>query len=110
MVSRVFILCVFLVFNTYLIYVAVWGERGYLAHEELAAQYEKAKEDCLKADDQNRQLSREIRLLKSDNSYIEKMAREHLRYLHDNEILYLFDEDDAPQDSKKPTGNKKNER
>ena len=110
MVSRVLVLCLFMILNSYLFYVAWWGESGYLAHTALVNQYEEAKERCREVDSQNRQLSREIRLLQSDTPYIEKMVRERLHYLHDNEILYLFGEEDAPAESKKPTGSKSYER
>ena len=39
----------------------------------------------------NLSLSREIRLLQTDQKYVEKMIRQRLHYLRDNEILYLFD-------------------
>ncbi len=40
-------------------------------------------------------LSREIRLLKTDPAYMEKIIRQRLKYLHENEVLYMF-EQDAP--------------
>ena len=43
-------------------------------------------------------LSREIRLLQTDDSYVEKMIRQRLNYVRKNEILYLFDEA-RPEDS-----------
>ncbi|WP_298067167.1 septum formation initiator family protein [uncultured Mailhella sp.] len=36
-------------------------------------------------------LSREIRLLKTDPAYVEKVIRQRLNYVHKNEILYLFE-------------------
>ena len=36
-------------------------------------------------------LSREIRLLKTDPAYVEKVIRQRLNYVRKNEILYLFD-------------------
>ena len=32
--------------------------------------------------------------MQNDRPYIEKMIREKMRFLHDNEILYLFGDDD----------------
>ena len=37
------------------------------------------------------QLSHEIRLLKNDKNYQEKMIRQKLRYIRNNEIVYIFD-------------------
>ncbi len=36
-------------------------------------------------------LSREIRLLKADPAYVEKIIRNRLNYVKKNEILYIFD-------------------
>ena len=41
----------------------------------------------------NAGLSREIRLLQSDEKYVEKMIRQRLNFVRSNEILYLFTED-----------------
>lgn len=37
-------------------------------------------------------LSREIRLLKTDPAYVEKIIRQRLNYVRKNEILYRFEE------------------
>ena len=74
---------------------AVWGENGLIDHGALKEQQLAAEEECRKLDDANRTLSREIRLLQTDDSYMEKMIRERLHYLRDNEILYLFDDADT---------------
>jgi len=36
-------------------------------------------------------LSREIRLLKTDSAYVEKIIRQRGRYIKKNEVLYVFD-------------------
>ena len=41
-------------------------------------------------------LSREIELLNSDNKYIEKVIRNKLNFVKNNEILYLFQEAQPP--------------
>ncbi len=38
-------------------------------------------------------LSREIRLLKTDPAYVEKIIRQRLNYVRKNEILYLFEKE-----------------
>ena len=53
---------------------------GILTAEELAA-----------LNEQRASLSREIRLLKTDPDYVEKVIRQRLNYVRKNEILYLFD-------------------
>lgn len=67
--------------------VMVWramkGKQGALA-TELAV-----------LDQRRASLSREIRLLKTDNEYVEKVIRQRLNYVRPNEILYIFDEVEA---------------
>ena len=38
-------------------------------------------------------LSQQIRLLQNDSSYLEKLIRQRLNYVREDEILYIFDKD-----------------
>lgn len=68
----------------------VWGPGGMLEYRELKSKYKTLQEQITDLDSKNLALSKEIRLIQSDNAYVEKMVREKLRYLRDNEIVYLF--------------------
>lgn len=68
----------------------VWGPSGIIAYRDLKNEYKSLQDRIEKLDKENMALSREIRLLNSDDKYVEKMVREKLRYLRDNEIVYLF--------------------
>lgn len=68
----------------------VWGPGGMVEYRELKQQYAALKEKISDLDSQNLALSRDIRLLQTDSQYVEKMVRQKLRYLRDNEIVYLF--------------------
>lgn len=68
----------------------IWGPGGVVEYGELKRQYSDLRQHIAKLDDQNLALSRDIRLLQSDNQYMEKMVRQKLRYLRDNEVVYLF--------------------
>lgn len=68
----------------------VWGPGGIVEYRQLKGQYVSLKERISHLDAENMALSREIRLLQTDNQYVEKMVRQKLRYLRDNEIVYLF--------------------
>lgn len=68
----------------------VWGPGGYLEYRELKREYGALQQEIADLDAKNAQLSRDIRLLQTDNKYVEKMVRQKLRYLRDNEIVYLF--------------------
>jgi len=43
------------------------------------------------ADKEN--ISKQIRLLQSDSSYIEKLIRQRLNYVREDEVLYIFDKE-----------------
>ena len=71
------------------IFFSVEGISGYTAlkaeNEELRLEFERVNE-------KNLALSREIELLNSDEKYLEKIIRSKLNFVRDNEILYLFQE------------------
>lgn len=90
--ARLCVLCLLVLVNCVLLYKAVWGENGLINHGLFKQQQYAAEAECKRLDDANRALSREIRLLQTDTAYMEKMIRERLHYLRDNEILYLFTE------------------
>ncbi len=93
------------IINVILLYRMVWGDNGVLAFNKLRNQYSSLVQELATIDEENINLSNEIRLLKSDEAYIEKMIRQRLHYVRDNEILYLFTE--TPPSSK--SGEVKNE-
>lgn len=68
----------------------MWGQGGIIEYRQLKRQYSQIRSDIANLDADNMALSREIRLLQGDNQYMEKMVRQKLRYLRDNEIVYLF--------------------
>ncbi len=78
------------ILNVVLFYRMVWGDGGVLAFNHLRKQYASLVSELTELDSVNMRLSQEIRLLKSDDAYIEKMIRQRLHYVRDNEILYLF--------------------
>ena len=60
-------------------------------YSDLRSEYAEIQRQDAALDAENLSLSREIRLLQTDQKYVEKMIRQRLHYLRDNEILYLFD-------------------
>ncbi|WP_298032166.1 septum formation initiator family protein [uncultured Desulfovibrio sp.] len=68
----------------------VWGPTGLVEYRELKQQYAALQEQITGLDAENLALSREIRLLQSDSQYVEKMIRQSLHYMRDNDVLYLF--------------------
>lgn len=82
----------------------IWGPGGLLEYRQLTQRYADLKEQIVRLDDANMALSRDIRLLQSDSQFVEKMIRQKLRYLRDNELVYIFpggnSEGGAANDSK----------
>ena len=94
MVLRTIVLLVLAVINVVFFCRMMWSPSGILAFKELKEQHAALQRQVAELDKRNVALSREIRLLQSDNAYVEKMIRQRLHYVRDNEVLYLFT--DAP--------------
>lgn len=90
MLWRVLLLVVVGLFDLALFGKMVWGPGGIGEYRDLRNQYSSLQARISDLDAQNMALSRDIRLLQSDDKYVEKMVRQKLRYLRDNEIVYLF--------------------
>lgn len=93
--SRLCFLGLALALNLVLVGRLVWGGQGLISYRELKSQHEALEKDIKEAEAVNLALSREIRLLQSDDRYVEKMIRKRLNFVRDNEIVYLFP--DAPE-------------
>lgn len=89
---RTFILVMLGVLNIVLFARMVWGPTGLVEYRELKQQYAELEKQIAGLDAENLSLSREIRLLQSDNQYVEKVIRQRLHFVRDNEVLYLFGE------------------
>lgn len=90
MLARRIIFAVSIVLNLVLVYNLVWGERGTIAYKKLKAQSSNLEEKIRQVGENNLELSKEIRLLQSDEKYIEKNIRNRLNFVKNNEILYIF--------------------
>ncbi len=87
---KTLILVVAIVVNATLIFRLFWGPQSIVSYRELVAQYADLTQEIERYDAVNAALSREIRLLQSDEKYVEKMIRQRLNFVRSNEILYLF--------------------
>ena len=81
----------------------VWSPTGLIHYRALKEQYRTLQDDSARLDRENMELSRDIRLLQTDQAYVEKMVRQKLHYLRDNEIVYIFAE--KPANEKGASGN-----
>ena len=73
----------------------LWGSHSLYTWRVLKAKQTELVKELASLDEKRAALSREIRLLKTDPSYVEKVIRQRLNYVRKNEILYLFDKSSA---------------
>ncbi len=81
-----------LAINGILLYSLIWGSQGLYAYKNLKEQHYGLERRVQELDAKNVALSREIRLLQSDEKYQEKIIRNRFNFVKDNEILYIFPE------------------
>ncbi|MBR3881390.1 MAG: septum formation initiator family protein [Mailhella sp.] len=77
--------------NLALISRLVWGSGSLYTWQSLKERKAELSQELSELDAQRAALSKEIRLLKTDPAYVEKVIRQRLNYVRKNEILYLFD-------------------
>ena len=87
---RVSILLILGIFNLALFSRMIWGPTGLVEYRDLKRQHAALLTEISTLDAENRALSKDIRLLQSDSQYVEKMIRQRLHYVRENEVLYLF--------------------
>jgi cell division protein FtsB len=90
MFIRRLVLSISLLLNLVLFYNLIWGESGAIFYNELYNRCVTLEERIKRISEDNLALSREIRLLQSDEKYIEKVIRNRLNFVRSNEILYIF--------------------
>lgn len=90
---RVFVLSMLGLVNIVLFARMLWGPTGLIEYHALQSQFSSMQNEIASLDRHNLALSREIRLLQSDGAYVEKMIRQNLHYMRDDEVLYLFGND-----------------
>lgn len=84
-------LALVLLLNAALFSRLMWGENSIHAWKALREKQQDISQELVQLDARRASLSREIRLLKTDPDYVEKVIRQRLNYVRKNEILYLFD-------------------
>ncbi len=77
--------------NLTLLYRLIWGTQSLSVYQFLREKQASLEEEIAVRDEANAALSREIRLLQTDRAYMERAIRQHLNFVRDNEILYIFE-------------------
>ena len=88
---RLVLLALAIALNLALASRLVWGSNSLYVWRMLKETQNELSNELAKLDEKRAALSREIRLLKTDPAYVEKVIRQRLNYVRKNEILYLFD-------------------
>ena len=103
--GRLVLVALLLAINLILLFRLVWSDQGVFAYLELRERYEVLQQKVEAVDAVSLDLSQEIRKLKSDRGYQEKVVRERMNFVKNDELLYIF-----PDDNAKPGGEGTDER
>lgn len=82
-----------LLMNITLGYSLFFSEQSFFAWRSLHERYAGLAMDLNTVIEKKANLSQQIRLLQSDSSYMEKIIRQRLNYVRENEVLYIFDKE-----------------
>ena len=76
-------------------YFALFGERGIIKIIHLHHERDRILAEVQRIQEKNEKLKREIRLMHEDPSYLESVARKELGVVKENEILFIFEDDEV---------------
>lgn len=82
-----FLLCVV---NIFLVFKIFDEQSGLPVYKDLKLKIESVQEKVNDIDLRNRQLSSEIRVLKKNDQYVERLIKRELFYVADNELMYIM--------------------
>ncbi|MGE4194751.1 MAG: septum formation initiator family protein [Pseudodesulfovibrio sp.] len=96
--GRLLFIALLVAINLFLMIRLIWSDQGIFAYLELKNRYEVLRGKIEAVDGRSLDLSQEIRKLKSDKGYQEKVVRERMNFVKKDEILYIFpDEKGQPR-------------
>ena len=93
------VLVISVVLYCVLLFSLIWGQRGIIEYKQSVEQNKTLEGRIADLDEQNIFISREIRLLQSDEKYVEKVIRNRLHFIRDNEIRYIFPDEPEKESS-----------
>lgn len=80
-----------LLMNLTLGYSLFFSEQSFFEWRSLHERYNKLTIDLDVVNEKKASISQQIRLLQSDLPYMEKVIRQRLNYVRENEVLYIFE-------------------
>jgi len=93
--GRILLVALLLFINLFLLCRLIWSDQGVFSYLELRNRYAVLQEKIDAVDKQSLDLSQEIRRLKSDKAYQEKVVRERMNFVKKDEVLYIFPDENA---------------
>ena len=75
--------------NVFMVFKIFDEESGIPAYDGLRRKIEGVRASIDETDALNRQLSSEIRVLKRDEKYVQRLIKRELLYVAENEIMYI---------------------
>jgi len=82
-----FVLCVL---NIFLVFKIFDNESGLPVYKDVKLKIESVQSKINDVDLRNRQISSEIRILKKNDLYVERLIKRELFYVADNELMYIM--------------------
>ena len=82
-----FLLCII---NIFIVFKIFDEESGLPAYKDLKVKIDSVQEKIDDVDFRNRQISSEIRILKKNEHYVERLIKRELFYVADNELMYII--------------------
>ncbi|MDP3430242.1 MAG: septum formation initiator family protein [Desulfomicrobium sp.] len=82
-----FVLCII---NIFLVFKIFDDESGLPVYKDLKLKIESVQEKINDVELHNRQISSEIRILKKNDRYVERIIKRELFYVADNELMYIM--------------------
>ena len=95
--------------SVYLLVSFLFYDIGFIKYLKMRGEYNRITSDITRLQEENKNIRKEVKLLKTDPDYIEAYAREMLGLVKEGEIIYRFEEKNKNDDSKKEEETRKNE-
>jgi cell division protein FtsB len=83
-------LFLFCIINIFIVFKIFDEESGLPAYKDLKVKIDSVQEKINDVDFRNRQISSEIRILKKNEQYVERLIKRELFYVADNELMYII--------------------
>lgn len=95
MAGKRLLLFLLVLINLFLFCRIIWSGQGLFAYLELKQRHQMLQQQLESVDGKSLDLTKEIIRLKNDKAYQEKIIRNRMNFVKDDEILYIFPKHDS---------------